>query len=65
LAGAYIDTEVRVGDILDTSAPRGFTLRPGNGPVIFLSAGIGATPMVAMLHTLAAAVSAAGPPPTH
>jgi ferredoxin-NADP reductase/MOSC domain-containing protein YiiM len=57
-AGAYIDTELRVGDIIEVSAPRGgFTLRPGDGPVILLSAGIGATPVLAMLHTLAAAVS--------
>jgi ferredoxin-NADP reductase len=40
------------------SAPRGgFTLRPGDGPVILLSAGIGATPVLAMLHALAAAAS--------
>jgi ferredoxin-NADP reductase len=52
-AGAYIDTQVRVGDVLDASAPRGsFTLRPGDGPVILLSAGIGATPVLAMLHAL-------------
>jgi MOSC domain-containing protein YiiM/ferredoxin-NADP reductase len=54
-AGAYIDTQVRVGDVLDVTAPRGsFTLRPGSGPVILLSAGIGATPVLAMLHALAA-----------
>ena len=57
-AGAYIDAEVRVGDVLDASAPRGnFTLEPGDGPVILLSAGIGATPVLAMLHALAAARS--------
>jgi len=44
VAGAYIDSEVQVGDILDASAPRGgFTLRPGDEPAILLSAGIGAT----------------------
>jgi ferredoxin-NADP reductase len=58
VAGAYIDTEVRAGDILEVSAPRGgFTLKPGEGPVILLSAGIGATPVLAMLHSLAAAAS--------
>ena len=57
-AGAYIDAEVRVGDVLEASAPRGdFTLRPGDGPVVLLSAGIGATPVLAMLHALAAARS--------
>src|ERR1700730_8685561 len=54
-AGAYIDTRVQAGDILDVSAPRGsFTLRQSNGPVVLVSAGIGATPVLAMLHALAA-----------
>ena len=54
-AGAYIDTRVQAGDILDVSAPRGsFTLRQGERPVVFVSAGIGATPVLAMLHALAA-----------
>jgi ferredoxin-NADP reductase/MOSC domain-containing protein YiiM len=54
-AGAYIDTRVQAGDILDVSAPRGsFTVRQSNGPVVLVSAGIGATPVLAMLHALAA-----------
>jgi ferredoxin-NADP reductase len=53
--GAYVEAQLRVGDIIDTSAPRGsFTLRPGTGPVILLSAGIGTTPVLAMLQRLAA-----------
>ena len=57
-AGIYIDDEVQVGDVVDVSAARGsFTLRPGNTPAILLSAGIGATPVLAMLHTLAAEAS--------
>ena len=52
-AGAYIDTRVQAGDILDVSAPRGsFTLRQGERPVVLVSAGIGATPVLAMLHAL-------------
>src|SRR5208337_2599042 len=44
-----------VGDVIDASAPRGsFTLMQGDGPVILLSAGIGATPVLAMLQALAA-----------
>jgi ferredoxin-NADP reductase/MOSC domain-containing protein YiiM/ferredoxin len=54
-AGAYIDTRVQAGDILDVSAPRGsFTLRQGERPVVLVSAGIGATPILAMLYALAA-----------
>jgi len=55
VAGAYIDEKVQIGDVLDVSAPRGnFTLRPDDAPVVFLSAGVGATPVIAMLHALAA-----------
>src|SRR5262249_28004773 len=54
-AGAYIDTRVQADDVLEVSAPRGsFTLQQGDGPVVFVSAGIGATPVLAMLHALAA-----------
>jgi ferredoxin-NADP reductase/MOSC domain-containing protein YiiM/ferredoxin len=57
-AGAYVDDELRVGDILPTSAARGsFTLGPGDNPVVLLSAGIGVTPVLAMLHALAAEAS--------
>jgi ferredoxin-NADP reductase/MOSC domain-containing protein YiiM len=59
VGGTYLHTRLRVGDALDLSEPRGsFVLEPGNGPVLLLSAGIGATPVVAMLHALAAARSA-------
>ena len=44
--------------MLEMSAPRGeFTLRQGDGPVVLLSAGVGATPLIAMLHALAAEAS--------
>ena len=57
-ASAYVDDELQVGDIVHTSAARGsFTLRPGNAPVVLLSAGIGVTPVLAMLHALAAGAS--------
>lgn len=43
-----------VGTVLDVAAPRGeFALREGTGPVLLISAGVGATPVVAMLHALA------------
>ena len=58
VAGAYIGDKIGVGDIVDVAAPRGsFTLAPGEGPVILLSAGIGVTPVLAMLLALAAANS--------
>jgi MOSC domain-containing protein YiiM/ferredoxin-NADP reductase len=57
-AGIYLRDQVRVGDPLDVSSPRGsFILEPGERPVVLLSAGIGATPVLAMLHALAAARS--------
>jgi ferredoxin-NADP reductase/MOSC domain-containing protein YiiM len=57
-AGAYLHEHVRVGDAVDVSSPRGsFILEPEERPVVLLSAGIGATPVLAMLHALAAARS--------
>jgi ferredoxin-NADP reductase/MOSC domain-containing protein YiiM len=57
-AGPYLREHVRVGDALDVSSPRGsFILESGERPVALLSAGIGATPVLAMLHALAAARS--------
>ena len=54
-AGTYLREHVRVGDVLDVSSPRGtFILQSGERPVVLLSAGIGATPVLAMLHALAA-----------
>jgi ferredoxin-NADP reductase len=58
VASAYIDEKVQIGDVLEISAPRGdFTLRPGDGPVVLLSSGVGATPVLAMLHALATEAS--------
>jgi ferredoxin-NADP reductase/MOSC domain-containing protein YiiM len=57
-ASAYVDGELQVGDIVQASAARGdFTLRPGDTPVVLSSAGIGVTPVLAMLHALAAEAS--------
>ncbi|WP_166303378.1 MOSC and FAD-binding oxidoreductase domain-containing protein [Bradyrhizobium sp. 2S1] len=53
-AGTYLREQVRSGDRLDVSSPRGsFVLQSGERPVVLLSAGIGATPVLAMLHALA------------
>jgi ferredoxin-NADP reductase/MOSC domain-containing protein YiiM len=57
-AGSYIRDGVRIGDVVDVAAPRGnFVLEAGGGAVILLSAGIGATPVLAMLYALAEAKS--------
>ena len=57
-AGAFIDDQLQIGDVVQASAARGnFTLRPGDTPVVLLSAGIGVTPVLAMLHVLAAEAS--------
>ena len=57
-AGTYLGNRVRVGDTLDVSAPRGdFVLKEGIGPVVLLSAGIGVTPVLSMLHALSVAGS--------
>jgi ferredoxin-NADP reductase/MOSC domain-containing protein YiiM len=54
-AGGYLREHVRVGDTLDVSSPRGsFILKTGRRLVVLLSAGIGSTPVLAMLHSLAA-----------
>jgi ferredoxin-NADP reductase len=58
VASTYLSTQLRIGDVLDVSAPRGaFILRRGNLPVVLLSAGIGVTPVMAMLHALASHAS--------
>lgn len=57
-AGTYLRDHIRIGDALDVSSPRGsFTLQRGDRPVVLLSAGIGATPVLAMLHALVAVQS--------
>jgi ferredoxin-NADP reductase len=57
-ASQFLHTRVRAGDTLKAAAPRGtFTLRASQAPVLLISAGVGATPVLAMLHALAAARS--------
>ena len=55
IGSSFLCNRVREGDLLEVSAPRGsFTLRPRQGPAVLLSAGVGATPVMSMLHALAA-----------
>jgi ferredoxin-NADP reductase len=54
-ASTYVHHHIKVDDVVDASAPRGvFTLEPDNRSVVLLSAGVGVTPVLAMLHALAA-----------
>ena len=54
----YIHEKLQIGVMLHASAARGsFIVGSGDAPVVFLSAGIGVTPVLAMLHALAAEVS--------
>ncbi len=55
IGSSFLCNRAREGDLLDVSAPRGsFTLRPSQSPVVLLSAGVGATPVMSMLHSLTA-----------
>jgi ferredoxin-NADP reductase/ferredoxin len=53
-ASGYLHSRLAVGDQLDIAAPRGtFILDATHAPVLLISAGIGATPVLAMLQALA------------
>ncbi|MRT44892.1 sulfurase, partial [Xylella fastidiosa subsp. multiplex] len=57
-ASGFLTTGLRAGGLLEVAAPRGeFVLTEGTGPVLLISAGIGVTPTLSMLHVLAAARS--------
>ncbi len=54
----WLHDNIQVGSVLEVAAPRGdFYLTDGREPVVLLSAGVGITPVLAMLHALAAARS--------
>ncbi|WP_328615357.1 MOSC and FAD-binding oxidoreductase domain-containing protein [Amycolatopsis sp. NBC_00355] len=54
----FLHTRLAAGAILPVAAPRGdFVLADDDSPVLLISAGIGVTPVLAMLHALAAAGS--------
>jgi len=55
LASGYLHHRLTVGDTVDISAPRGtFLLKSDNRPIILIGAGIGITPLLAMLYAVAA-----------
>lgn len=50
----FLVDAIRVGNQIESTAPRGnFVLKPGVRPIVLLSAGIGITPLLAMLHAIA------------
>src|SRR5580698_51441 len=52
LASGYLHQSVKNGDLIEASAPRGtFVLLEESNPLVLLSAGVGITPMLAMLHS--------------
>ena len=54
----WLHAHIRAGSVVEAAAPRGeFYLAEDSSPVVLLSAGIGATPVLAMAHALAAAHS--------
>jgi ferredoxin-NADP reductase len=57
-ASSYLNGILRPGAVLEAAAPRGdFVLDAADGPVLLISAGIAVTPLLSMLHELAAARS--------
>jgi ferredoxin-NADP reductase/MOSC domain-containing protein YiiM len=58
LVSRWLHSHIQPGSVVEAAAPRGdFYLTDDGGPVILISAGIGATPVLAMLHALSAAGS--------
>jgi ferredoxin-NADP reductase/MOSC domain-containing protein YiiM len=58
LASGFLHQSVRAGSRLEVSAPRGsFTLADGATQVVLISAGVGVTPMLAMLQGAASAMT--------
>jgi ferredoxin-NADP reductase len=50
----YLHDSLETDDVLNAAGPAGdFHLLPGDRPVVLISAGIGVTPMMSMLHQLA------------
>ncbi|HEY0759222.1 MAG TPA: MOSC and FAD-binding oxidoreductase domain-containing protein [Acidisarcina sp.] len=50
----YFHDALKAGDLVEVAAPRGnFILLSGSNPVVFLSTGIGATPLLSMLYSVA------------
>lgn len=49
----HLHQNIHIGDLIDVSAPAGnFFLKDHNGPVVFISGGVGQTPLLSMLENL-------------
>ena len=58
LVSQWLHAHIQPGSVIEAAAPRGdFNLTDGSSAVVLISAGIGATPVLAMLHALSAAGS--------
>ena len=58
LVSRWLHAHAEPGSVVEAAAPRGdFYLTEESNPVVLISAGIGITPVLAMLHTLSAARS--------
>jgi ferredoxin-NADP reductase len=58
LVSGYLHSQLRPHVLVEVAAPRGeFVLADESNPVLLVSAGVGVTPVLAMLHQLAAAPS--------
>lgn len=55
LASQYLHDHVQIGDVIEVKPPAGdFVVPKGDGPLVLVSAGVGITPMLAMLCELVA-----------
>lgn len=53
-ASRFLHDRVKVGDVIAAKPPAGdFLIPPGDTPLVLVSAGVGMTPMIAMLHQTA------------
>ena len=58
IASRFLHDHLTAGDVIEARAPSGdFRLPGGDTPLVLASAGVGVTPMLAMLHAVAAARS--------
>jgi ferredoxin-NADP reductase/MOSC domain-containing protein YiiM/ferredoxin len=62
VASGYLHERAKPGDTLEALAPRGsFVLEPEASPVVLISAGVGITPLLGMLHALLQMEKASSP----